>query len=47
MKPGTAAEMMQRLLWQVKKVTDVWKGLKTAELLVEQYLVRIETTATP
>jgi hypothetical protein len=25
------------------KVTDVWKGLKTAELLVEQYLIRIES----
>ena len=34
---------MQRLLWQVTKATDVWKGLKTAELLVEQYLVRIES----
>ena len=34
---------MQRLLWQVTKVTDVWQGLKTAELLVEQYLVRIES----
>lgn len=35
--------MMQRLLWQVIKVTDVWKGLKTAELLIEQYLVRVES----
>ena len=34
---------MQRLLWQVTKVTDVWKGLKTAELLIEQYLVRVES----
>jgi hypothetical protein len=43
MKPGTAAEMRQRLLWQVTKVTDVWKGLKTAELLIEQYMVRVES----
>lgn len=35
--------MMQRLLRQVTKVTDVWKGLKTAELLIEQYLVRVES----
>ena len=34
---------MQRLLWQVTKVTAVWKGLKTAELLIEQYLVRVES----
>lgn len=35
--------MRQRLLRQVIKVTDVWKGLKTAELLIEQYLVRVES----
>ena len=26
-----------------QQVTDVWKGLKTAELLIEQYLVRVES----
>lgn len=35
--------MRQRLPRQVIKVTDVWKGLKTAELLIEQYLVRVES----
>lgn len=35
--------MMQRLPRQVTKVTDVWKGQKTAEILVEQYMVRIES----
>ena len=35
--------MMRRLLCQVTKATDVWKGLKTAELLIEQYLVRVES----
>lgn len=35
--------MRQRLLWQVTKVTDVWKGQKTAEILVEQYMVRVES----
>lgn len=34
---------MQRLLRQVTKVTDVWKGQKTAELLIPQYLVRVES----
>lgn len=35
--------MRQRLPRQVIKVTDVWKGLKTAELLIEQYMVRVES----
>ena len=35
--------MMQRLLRQVTKVTDVWKAIKTAELLIPQYLVRVES----
>ena len=26
-----------------QQVTDVWKGLKTAELLIQQYLVRVES----
>lgn len=26
-----------------QQATDVWKGLKTAELLIEQYLVRVES----
>ena len=36
--------MMRRMLkMHVIKVTDVWKGLKTAELLIPQYLVRVES----
>ena len=36
--------MMRRLLWiwQVIKVTDVWKAMKTAEILMEPYLFRVE-----
>lgn len=25
------------------KVTDVWKAIKTAEMLIPQYLVRVES----
>ena len=35
--------MMRRLLRQVIKVTDVWKAMRTAELLIENYLVRVES----
>lgn len=35
--------MMRRLLRQVTKVTDVWKATRTAELLVENYIVRVES----
>lgn len=26
-----------------QQATDVWKGMKTAELLIQQYLVRVES----
>jgi hypothetical protein len=35
--------MMWRLLRWVIKVTDVWKAIKTAELLIPEYLVRVES----
>ena len=35
--------MMRRLLRQVIKVTDVWKAMRTAELLIENYIVRVES----
>lgn len=34
--------MMWRLLRQVIKVTDVWKAMKTAEILLEPYMYRVE-----
>ena len=35
--------MMRRLSYGVsQQVTDVWKALKTAEILVEPYLYRVE-----
>ena len=43
MKPETAAEMMRRLHLQVsQQVTDVWKAMKTAEILMEPYMYRVE-----
>lgn len=35
------------MVWISHQATDVWKATKVAELLVQQYMVRIETTATP
>ena len=29
------------------QATDEWKAIKTAEILIPQYIVRIESTATP
>lgn len=34
---------MERISYQV---TEVWKATKTAEILVDQYMVRVETTST-
>ena len=42
-KPETAAEMMRRLPRRVsQQVTDVWKAMKTAEILLEPYMYRVE-----
>jgi hypothetical protein len=35
--------MMRRLHMQVIKVTDVWKAIRTAELLIDNYIVRVES----
>ena len=35
--------MMRRLLRQVTKATDVWKATRTAELLIPNYIVRVES----
>ena len=35
--------MMRRLPCQVIKVTDVWKATRTAELLIPNYIVRVES----
>ena len=42
MKLETVAEMIRRLQKQVTKVTDVWKAMKTAEILLESYMCRVE-----
>ena len=34
------------MVWISHQATDVWKATKTAERLVEQYMVRIETAST-
>jgi hypothetical protein len=43
MKPETVAEMIRRLPYRVShQVTDVWKAMKTAEILLEPYMYRVE-----
>ena len=51
MKLETCAEMTQALIqynryWISYQVTEVWKAIKCAERLVEQYMVRIESKCT-
>ncbi len=54
MKLETDAEMTSALIqvymtynyWISYQVTEVWKATKCAERLVEQFMVRIESTST-
>lgn len=49
MKLETDAEMTSALIqvyWTSYQVTEVWKATKCAERLVEQFMVRIESTST-